>query len=144
MTDSDIVERLFPYDGPHSIDTIHNAAAALPDLVRYLNNATGFGGKRLQHAQDVYRIVGNLQHMAGLLPQLLEQMRKFLDWQATDGLLYADSNPDDPELAKQIAIQLSTTLMLVTDAAHALAARLGLAHNFSSHLGNIESDGDTR
>jgi hypothetical protein len=44
---SGVIERCFPYDGPHTSDSVADAVTSAAALIRYVNNATGPGnGKR--------------------------------------------------------------------------------------------------
>lgn len=75
LTGRETINQRWPYDGPHSEDTVLEAARAIHELVEYLNNAT-FGGtkKTLRYSPQVARILGSLGSGLSGLDQLLEQL----------------------------------------------------------------------
>jgi len=137
----EVVDRFWPYDGPHSAESVASAAAALGWLVRYLNNATGPGNaaRTLPYAASADRVISNLGHTVGLFPQLLGQLCEFLDHQAQVPTLY-DDRRDRPgagtaaELIDQLCGAHQTVLVL--------GEQLAAAARLSSHLGNDTEDPD--
>jgi len=93
-----VVERVLPYDGPHSADTVEEAARALAALVRYLNNATqgagpghlGNGQSTLRYAPTVDAVIGGVKSAAFLLDQLLRQLSESLERLADNETLNDD------------------------------------------------------
>lgn len=131
----DVIDTAYPYDGPHDDEMVASAAAALPRLVRYLNNATGPGHRKasLTYAATAYRIVNELGAAIDLLPQVLEQVMAFLQEQADDPTLY-DDRYDRPaaDTAIEAALWMDTALVhsrMLASALAAVARRAG-------HLGN--------
>ena len=64
--------------------------------IRVLNELTHGGGGELSHPGDVRDIVGSLELIGQGLPQLYEQLARFLVIQHEDGQLVHDSG-DDPD-----------------------------------------------
>src|SRR5918992_2131628 len=87
-----VVGRVLPYDGPHSADTVEEAASGLPVLVRYLSNATGpwDGETTLRYAPTVDVVLGGLHAAAYGMDQLLSQLADALERHAGDPSLYDD------------------------------------------------------
>src|SRR5262245_25642467 len=80
------IERALPYDGPHSTDTVRDAAGGVYVLVRYLNNVTGpsNGETTLRLAPSVDDVLGGLHSAAYAMDQLLNQLAGALTRQADD------------------------------------------------------------
>lgn len=132
----DLIEEHFPYDGPHSRDTVLDAARVISGLVRYLNNATGPGNgqETLQYGPTVYRLLGAISNATQGLDQLLEQVTDALDRVADDLTLYDDRRGDHTggDTAHMAAA-------LVEEARRTLVAprqRLDHAWQVTSHLGH--------
>ena len=70
-------------------------ASRAADAIRVLNELT-HGGGELSHPGDVRDIVGSLELIGQGLPQLCEQLARFLVIQHEDGQLAHDSG-DDPD-----------------------------------------------
>lgn len=66
-----------------------NAAEAIHDLNYATMPWDGYPG--LEFTSDVYRTLGSLAHMAGLLPQALGQLVSWLDKQNASGLIRIDA-----------------------------------------------------
>ncbi len=131
----DAIQECVPYDGPHSADTVADAARGLSVLVRYLNNATGPGNGRttLESATTVYRVLGGLGAAAGGLDQLFKQLAGGMDRQATDPTLY-DDRRDRP--GADTAHALAALLSELRGTAGGLAWSLDQARELSAHLGH--------
>jgi hypothetical protein len=142
MTDSlsVVVERVFPHDGPHSADTVREAANGLSALVRYRNNATGgWNGKAtLRLAPTVDAILGGLHAAAFGLHQLLSQLGEALVRQSADPSLYDDRRDRDPAA---VAGEASDRVLAVRDAAMDLADAITEARRLTFHLGHDLHDG---
>jgi hypothetical protein len=139
-----VVERVLPYDGPHSADTVEEAASGLPVLVRYLNNATGpwNGETTLRYAPTVDAVLGGLHATAHGLDQLLSQLADALARQAGDPSLY-DDRRDRPSDA--VAKDAADRLLAVRDAAWTLGAAVTDVRELTVHLGhNAPAGGEVR
>lgn len=131
-----LIDAAWPFDGPHTADSVEAAAVALGRLVRYLNNATGYS-RSLPDAATAYRVTSNLASVAGLLPQLLDQLARFMEQQVNDPSLYDDRrNENHP--AHRTALAVSAALGEARRAAGSMGAALALAASAASHLGNDE------
>jgi hypothetical protein len=139
-----VVERVLPYDGPHSPDTVEEAASGLPTLVRYLNNATGpwNGETTLRYAPTVDLILGGLHVAAYGLGQLLSQLADALTRHPADPSLY-DDRRDRP--ADDVAREAAGRMLAVRDAAVAFADAVTDVRELTVHLGHDEAArGDLR
>jgi hypothetical protein len=131
----DAIAECVPYDGPHSADTVTDAARGLPALVRYLNNATGPGNARttLKWAATVHRVLGDLGAAVYGLDQLLTQLAAASTHQASDPTLY-DDRRDRP--GEDTARALAAELGELRRTAGGLARSIDQARELSVHLGN--------
>lgn len=132
MTAPDVVDRYWPYDGPHTPETVTAAAQALSGLVRYLNNATR-RRDTLPDAATVHGVVSELGIVVSRLPQLLAQLEGAADRMAADPSLY-DDRRDRP--ATRTARELAGELAAAQVSVGPLAVRLAEAANRSARLGN--------
>lgn len=130
-----IIERYWPYDGPHSPDSVHAAMIAVGYLLRYVNNATGPWNAKstLPYAASADRVIGFVASSVHHLPQLLSQLEQFIEDQAGDPSLY-DDRRDRP--GSVTARELVDELQQARRDVAALADRLSNAAALSSHLGN--------
>ncbi|MGH3484667.1 MAG: hypothetical protein ACRDPQ_15715 [Nocardioidaceae bacterium] len=133
------VRRALPYDGPHSADTVLEAASRLDALVRYLNNATGaWNGKQtLRQASVVHNVLGGVEGAVFGLDQLLTQLAVALDRLAADPSLY-DDRSDRP--AAETAHDAADRVRDARDRAAAIAAGIGHARGLTMHLGHDNAD----
>jgi hypothetical protein len=143
MTERDLTEVIaeyLPYDGPHSRDTVIEAARGVSALVRYLNNATGHWNARatLKWAPTTYSILGGLSAAICGLDQLLAQLAEATEQQATNSTLYDDRH-DRPgrDTARALTSELTRTRQVV----HQLRDALECSHSLSSHLGHDRQEG---
>ena len=129
------IERALPYDGPHSADTVRDAAGGVYALVRYLNNATGpwNGEATLRLAPTVDYVLGGLHSATYALDQLLSQLADVLTRQAADPTLY-DDRRDRP--ATGVATDAAERILAARDAAMALAETLTDVRARTVHLGH--------
>ena len=137
-----VIDRVLPYDGPHSADTVRDAANGLSALVRYLNNATGPGtGKTtVRLAPTVDSILGGLHGVAFGLDQLLSQLADALIRQSADPSLYDDRRDRDGAAA---AVDASERVLAVRDAAIDLADAITEVRRLTVHLGHdLDVGGD--
>lgn len=135
MAGSEVVEQRWPYDGPHSDDTVSDAAQALPALVRYLNNATQYPAT-MAWAATTYRTASGVASTIHLMDQLLRQLAGAMDRQVDDPTLY-DDRRDRP--GADTAIETSMDLHAAREALAVVARHLDAAVSHAVHLGNEEA-----
>ncbi|MBE1580426.1 hypothetical protein ACFORH_43325 [Amycolatopsis roodepoortensis] len=93
------VEKTFPYDGPHSPESVMNAGSAIRELTRYLANAT-------QHKHTVAwaaiarRILANVSATASIQTEVLAHLAEAMDRQAADPTLYHEATPHSERAGK--------------------------------------------
>lgn len=85
----------FRMDGPHSPETVQQAADLIAEGLRYLVLATRAGQDGLTAPEDAYALLGALCTATERFPQLTAQISAFLDVQLATGRL-ADSGDADP------------------------------------------------
>lgn len=129
------VDMVWPFDGPHSDDTIAQAALAVPRLVRYLNNATYPAGENIATGPALYRTVSPLSSAVHGLRQLLEQLRDTAQELAADGSMY-DDRRDRP--ASATAVEAASHLDSALHALAPLMRSLARASSLACHLGHEE------
>jgi len=144
VVDADeLVEQHWPYDGPHSYDSVLQAARAMTALARYLGNATGPGGnglKTLALGPHVYRVLGAVSGALGSLDQVLEQLADAEKRVGADPTAY-DDRRDRPASATTgeviTAIQAARDLLFKFSGGQVTVhAHLQTAHSLSSHIGH--------
>ncbi len=130
------VEHYFPYDGPHSRDSVADAATGAAALIRYLNNATGPGNgtRTLEWAATVDQVTGGVHALVANLDQLLRQLGDAMQRQASDNPTLYDDRGDRP--AGETAREVAQGLEDARQRSHAVVAALEAAREASSHLGN--------
>lgn len=147
LTGSEVVDQHWPYDGPHSAETVTNAASALSALVRYLNNATGPGNGRqsLRYAPHIYRTLGNLHSAVGGLDQLLGQLVGELERIAEDPSAYDDRRGTDAHEGTDVTARSAAHKLSVARRPLAsLREYVSDAWQQTSHLGHdLGSDDDS-
>lgn len=154
MTDHDIdhrdvVEHFWPYDKPNAEDVV-TAAGALPDIVRYLNNATqpDKAQRTLPFANSIDTIISSLKSSVYGLDQLVEQLSTAARAQAARPDVY-DARAENPKErhteGTQQALELAEKLselrsrLVVWDGFRAvggLAVELESVHSTSARIGN--------
>jgi hypothetical protein len=133
---ADVVDRYWPYDGPHTPEKATAAAVALSGLVRYLNNATLPGRNTLPDGGSVHRILVEIDSVIHRLPQLLGQLSTAAAQLTHDPTLYDDrSGLNAIATASGIALALDS----IKQTARGLGDQLTVVTQEASHLGN--SDG---
>lgn len=129
------VDTLYPYDGPHTPETVRAAAEDVSALVRYLARATR-DGDSVRQLPDLAQIVGYLSGAIGDLPQvfmhLSEHARRISMWSD----VYDDRGGDPAVVARDLDQHLRTAGHSATVAAGILSA----AHEAASRLGTNEGD----
>jgi hypothetical protein len=109
-------------------------AGAAAEAIRQLNHRTLNGGDGWTYPGDAYTVLGALDSAAGGLPQVLGQVRAFLNRLDALGHLRSDHGPVDHDL--------NAALFALRDAAqHAAGLReaLGRAHSATGHLGWLDA-----
>lgn len=132
---ADVVQQHWPYDGPHSPDTVAAATEALPALVRYLANATGPGNSAttLPYAPQTYRLLGELTDTVDRLDQLLDQLGQATDRHTNDPTLYDDRRDRS---ARSTTGGVRHHLEQAREAAAHLRGQLSAARSHAAHLGH--------
>ena len=96
-----VTVRLSP-DGPHSPEYTSQVASAAAEAVRVLNHATlNFAGQALEFPADADTVLCSLSTAAQRLPQLLDQLRGWLNDELAAGRLRIGHGPHagDPAAA---------------------------------------------
>jgi hypothetical protein len=96
-----VTVRLSP-DGPHSPEYTGQVASAIAEAVRVLNHATlNFTGQALEFPADADTVLCSLGTAAQRLPQLLDQLRGWLNDELAAGRLRVGHGPHtgDPAAA---------------------------------------------
>lgn len=110
-------------DGVAPVD-VHQAAELAAEAVRAMNHLTGSPGA-LEYPSDVHRLLGQLDVLAGRLPQLLAQLLLFLGNQDADGHVVADygryAGRTDEAMA-DVALALAAAITSANELQAALAA----------------------
>lgn len=130
----DIVEQYWPYDGPHSDETVVSALQMAGLLIRYANNATQYKSS-LPWVATVYRAVGQLHGAVSGLDQLTSQLVTALENHADDPTLY-DDRREAEHPAREVALTAAALLERSVEPIADLAKILGQAAQPLSHLGN--------
>lgn len=141
----ELVDKHFPYDGPHSDDSVLEAAKTVDQLTRYLANATGPGiGKHtLTCGADVYRVLGQISGALANIEQVLGQLADAATRTSADPLAY-DDRRDRPasQTAVELVAELTAARKLLFQAwpggdreASTVHKHLADAHVHSAHLG---------
>ena len=108
--------------------TVEHAATAA-EAVRALNHLT-LGRGALGEPAELDRLVAELAIMAGRLPQLLRQLRGWLDAEQHAGRLRTDDTTDPARIVDRAAAELAEA----GHAAHHLGRALDDAHQLLAHL----------
>jgi hypothetical protein len=141
----ELVDKHFPYDGPHSDEAVLQAAKALDQLARYIANATGPGnGKHtLTCGADVYRVLGQMNGALASIEQVLVQLGDAAKRTAADPLAY-DDRRDRPasQTAGELVAELTAARKLLFQPwpdsdheANTVHSHVAAAHIHSAHLG---------
>ncbi|MCE0765943.1 hypothetical protein LWC35_23985 [Pseudonocardia kujensis] len=128
-----VVHAAFPYDGPHNADTITEAASAVAELHRYLNNATR---SSTLTASELASTLQSLSRAASGYRQLLDQLRQQVGRLEQHGAIYSDQHPDDPQEAAKLRDLARETLDRTRADADALRHGLDTASGYLSRLGH--------
>ena len=90
-------------DGPHADEHTGAAADLAAESVRFLNYATGsHSGAGLRYPATVYTVTANLAEAAHRMPQLCDQLTRWLQTELAAGHLASDDRTP-PEVAVGVA-----------------------------------------
>jgi hypothetical protein len=109
--------------------TPREIASQAANAIRVLNELT-FGGGELTSPNDVRDIIASLERIGQGLPQLCEQLARFLVIQHEDGQLPPDPGQD----RDQFITEIIDALAAAGQAADMMTAALGEARTASSSL----------
>lgn len=129
----EVVEQNWPYDGPHSDETVESAATAVGQLVRYLSNATWPYKKVVASGPTLYRVLSSVNASAYGLRQLLEQLQTTAVDLAEDESMY-DDRRDRP--ARTTAVDTAAALGEALRALGPLIRAVEHASSLTCHLGH--------
>lgn len=132
----ELVEQYWPYDGPHSDESVEQAATAVGRLVRYLNNATWPHKKHVASGPTLYRVLSQVNSAVYGLDQLLRQLRDTATGLADDTSMY-DDRRDRP--AADTAVEASDALGEALSMLPSLTRAIERATNLACHLGHEET-----
>jgi hypothetical protein len=127
----DVIEEYWPYDGPHTHETITTAMSVASGLVRYVNNATQ---RPPEWAVTIYGVLSGLSGAIHGLDQLLDQAASAMEAQAGDPTLYDDRRGS--VVASDTAGNAAGRIEEARAVARELAAALDRARELAVHLGN--------
>lgn len=139
MSGRDVVDKHWPFDGPHSDDSRADAATAIERLMRYLANATW---RPAESGPGLYRLLGGIGAAVAHLDQVLGQLGEI-----TGPALAEDRSMYDDRRDRAAADTVDTVVAQLGEARRALAssgARLMLAAQTASHLGHDQLPADDR
>lgn len=128
----EVVADTWPYDGPHTSDSVIQAARAIDELTNYLANATyGGSAKTLEYGGHVYRVLGGLCGLAQL-DQVLEQLA------TAETRLGQDPKAYDDRRDRPAAQTTAEVVEWITGARRLLSQAIGqlqAACSAASHIG---------
>lgn len=130
-----LVQRHWPYDGPHSHELVLTAAEAMVELAGYINNATlSDPDATLPHPEVSAKLVYYLQQAALKMQQAADQLLPPRRCWTKTGLLTATGSASPQDVLDEVVRRLKVaSLDLSTPATH-----LGHVHSLLNRLG-IES-----
>lgn len=126
---------LWPYDGPHSPETVTDAAHAISMLVRYINNATSIPG-RYCYMSQVAQVANSLAAAVYGLDQLLDQMSRAIDRHIETRGLYDDHCPQDPDAGIAKADLAVNKIIQARSTGGVLAEQLSELANTANTIGH--------
>lgn len=133
----ELIEEVWPYDGPHTPESVAAALTAMGCLLRYTNNAT-WKPKTVPYAPHVYRALGHINSVVYGLDQLLEQLSAALGRHSDDPSLYDDRRDRDGDAtAAEAIVQIRAMRGALAQAASQGDAAVAL----TSHLGHDTVEG---
>ncbi|TNC19078.1 hypothetical protein [Amycolatopsis alkalitolerans] len=131
---SDVLGQYVPYDGPHSRETVLDAARSISALVRYINNATSPGRTTLAWAHTVCSTTSSLCAAVHGMDQLFDQLTTAIERE--DPTRYYDGDHRNRELARVKSAEAARYLETARMSAATLAQRLSDACTVLGTLGN--------
>lgn len=126
-----VVEEYWPYDGPHTADTVIAAADAVAQLTRYLNNATR--GTDIP-APDLYEATSHLTAAADGLDQLCGEFATHARRHMQNRALRHEDYREDSIQARATAADAAAAFDAARPAVANLRAHLARAQDTLSHL----------
>lgn len=123
-----VVERHWPYDGPHTDDTVRDAAHAVDLLLRYMANATY---RPIASGPQLWRILSHLNSGLCNLNQVLDQISRGVAGPLADDPTLIDDRRDRP--GEVTAVEVAEA---IEEARQGIACRLQQAAGLASHLGH--------
>jgi len=115
----------------HALELAEQAAEALRELNHRTRDPRAFTGPA-----ELYRLVGELALLADRLPQLLDQLDRWLRAEHDVGRVRADTCTDPGRIIAAAGAELADA----GDAAHDLAHVLAAARQHLAHLGATQPD----
>lgn len=99
-----VISRYWPYDGPHTLDSISSALEAVAELVRTTANATQ-SPHAVGPAQDGYRALGAMTSATESLPQVFTQLAMWAEHIGADASVRHDQfrGEESREMAREDA-----------------------------------------
>lgn len=133
---SQAINEQLPYDGPHSQETVIEAASGLYQLVRYLNNATqpSMSDHTLPCASAVGEVLDGLTAVMYGSDQLLDQLRHAMASGIAGQDVYDDRDTTRPDTGVDTAIQLRLS---ITELRVRLGDAVAVAHECQSHAAHL-------
>lgn len=128
-----IVERHWPYDGPHTNDRVAAAAEGIERLTRYMANATY---QPVTSGPALYRTLSSLNDALYHLDQALRQVADSTSTVLADDPTLFDDRHDRP--AEDTAVDVADA---ISEARQGIAGRLQRAAQMASHLGHGSNGG---
>jgi multimeric flavodoxin WrbA len=109
-------------DGPHNPERTAEAGQLLDDCSRFLTYATMSDKGGLDYPADACRLVADFYSATGRIPQMCEQLDRFLRGHLATGRIYDAKTGDPQEACEQAARDLHATAMHAANLARALQA----------------------
>ena len=119
----------------HALELAEQAAEALRELNHRTRDARAFTGPA-----ELYRLVGEFALLAGRLPQLLDQLDRWLRAEHDVGRIRSDTCTDPDPDPDRIIAAAGAELADAGDAAHDLAHVLDAAQQHLAQLGATQPD----
>lgn len=135
MSDQDatqIVQRYWPYDGPHTDESVVGAAQAVSHLVRYVANATY---RPVSSGPAFYEVLWRLDEAMARVDQVLRQLAEVTGAALADDVSLRDDRGGSGQPA------VAEVVVLLQDAQQRLLSARGplnRAAQVSSHLGHSQ------
>jgi hypothetical protein len=124
------VDDAFPPDGPHTADSVRDAARTVNMVVTYLSYATAHPGT-VGDPTNLAIVVGDLHQVAVKLSQVLHQLAGAADRYTTMSGLSDDHGGHPVVTAREVDVRLREA----AGAALKLVDPLGAAREAAAHLG---------